>query len=791
MRPLYLEMQGFGPYGNKVQIDFTKFPSSGLYLVTGETGSGKTFIFDALCYALFGEVSGGERKNDMLRTAGLDDNVDTYVTLKFLCKGKEYSITRKPAYVRPKKRGSGMVTSNATVEFSDGVNSAETRVEVINQYIHDVIGLTVDQFKQIVMIAQGKFAMILQKSTKERQELLREIFNTRMYLDLELKVKAETNKFADEYTSCKREIENKLQEIIVSDDKYAEELRQLQNSEYVNVEKVMELLDLFDKEDTRVLAIKTAEEAKLVEEKTILTAALDKINLLLSQQQKLKNLTTEKVNAETDLIRTKADGEKVSEALAFFTDNKEQQITNNTTVQELRALYKAGFDYNKTKLNIVDAKNVLKEAATKALNEQEKYSKVYKQFLGAQAGLLASELKDGDPCPVCGNCEHPNLAHLSYDVPSEDTVNEFKRKADLVEGERQRAQGVVETCEKNKADAWENFNGLAEEFYHKNFVEKDAEKLFKRVTDDGSKASVHQKELEKAAKNKQKEFGMLPDEGVEQFQKRIQEKMNKATESLASISGQMKALQEEIANTKVEGNKEDLQNKLKQNTDLLNDTKQYIKSVEKRKVLNSSVAKKIMEHEEAMTALEKDMMQLDNLYRTLSGNLNTEKAAKISFETYMQQAYFDRILAYANNRLLKISHGRYKLIRRSETQAKGNAKVGLDLNVHDSRSGQERSANSLSGGETFMASLALALGMADEVQASAGGIHINTMFIDEGFGSLSKEYLDATVDILGELARNEYQVGVISHIDELKERIEQQIVVTKTEDGFSTISVEA
>ncbi|MCQ2363748.1 MAG: SMC family ATPase, partial [Acidaminococcaceae bacterium] len=181
MRPLVLEMQGFGPYSRKVTIDFTNFAEGGIYLVTGETGSGKTFIFDGICYALFGEVSGGERKTEMLRTMGLDDGVETYVKSSFRCDDKEYSVYRKPAYERAKKKGEGKVTDNARVEFTDGFNTY-TKIEEVNRLIREILGLNVEQFKQIVMIAQGKFAQILQKSTKERQGLLREIFNTNKYV---------------------------------------------------------------------------------------------------------------------------------------------------------------------------------------------------------------------------------------------------------------------------------------------------------------------------------------------------------------------------------------------------------------------------------------------------------------------------------------------------------------------------------------------------------------------------------------------------------------------------------
>ena len=152
-------------------------------------------------------------------------------------------------------------------------------------------------------------------------------------------------------------------------------------------------------------------------------------------------------------------------------------------------------------------------------------------------------------------------------------------------------------------------------------------------------------------------------------------------------------------------------------------------------------------------------------------------------QTYMQQAYFDRILAYANSRLFKISHGRYTLVRKDDADAKGNSKVGLDLNVHDAHSGKERSANSLSGGETFMASLALALGMADEVQASAGGIHIETMFIDEGFGSLDEESIGDAMEILNSIQKANGLVGIISHVKILQDHIGTKLQIVENGQG--------
>ena len=790
MKPLVLEMQGLGPYGKMVVVDFTQFGNGGLYLVTGETGSGKTFIFDAICYALYGEVSGGERKTEMLRTMGLDSNVETYVKLKFECGDKEYEIMRKPAYERAKKRGEGTVTDNARVEFVTA-EGTYTRIEDVNDRIKELIGLNAEQFKQIVMIAQGKFAQILQKSTKERRELLREIFNTNAYISLELRVKDEYNRLGQEYEARKREINDKIEEITASDEEYREELEQLRQEEFVNLDRVLELLAVFDKKDGELLTIYNEKLDTLQKQQVGIKLALDKANMRARQEKDLAQLQKRKEEADRTAAGAKEDAGKVTETLEFFAANREQQVTANTALVTLRNLYQLGLDNSQAVAELQKTDADRQQATQNALEQQKKYSEVYQTFLLAQSGILASTLKTGVPCPVCGSVEHPNPAQLSGAAPTEEMVNHAKAVAEKAEALRHQLQGRYESAQALQKLALEKFLAMAKEYYQEEFAPEKVTALVERIKADGNKMRENLQKLADTEAGKKKELGMPANETVEQYQKRIQERAAKAREEVANVAGAIKSLQEAMAQLDIGENIEDLQKRMSDNQKELNALKSENEKVLARRVLNGGNAKSIEAKRGAMLKIEEERNDIDNLYRTLSGNLNKSNAVKVSFETYMQQSYFDRILAYANNRLLKISHGRYRLVRRSDSDAKGNAKVGLDLNVHDAHNGKERSANSLSGGETFMASLALALGMADEVQASAGGIHIETMFIDEGFGSLSKDFLNITVDVLNTLADNKHLVGIISHVEELKERIEQQILVTRSQDGHSSIEVVA
>lgn len=788
MRPLVLEMQGFGPYSRKVTIDFTNFAEGGIYLVTGETGSGKTFIFDGICYALFGEVSGGERKTEMLRTMGLDDGVETYVKLSFRCGDKEYSVYRKPAYERAKKKGEGKVTDNARVEFTDGFNTY-TKIEEVNRLIREILGLNVEQFKQIVMIAQGKFAQILQKSTKERQGLLREIFNTNKYVHLELGVKEENGKLSTAYAACKRDINEKLHEITASDEKFDRELRELQEAEFLDVDKMENLLQEFDKVDNALTAKFNGEIQRLHAKEVQLKLDLAKAGEREAKEQNLARLQRSKQDLDAAAAKAQQEAEKAGEAIAFFMELREEWQRVESCLKDLNNINEGYRRYFKAKQEAEGMDAQIKRAADTVLAKRKHYDQMYGRFIKSQAGIIAKTLKEGDPCPVCGSVFHPAPAVLGEDSCTEEDVEWAEKDWKDADAKYHHILGNKEKAEQVKRDTLQKYLELATEYYGTDLGD-DVELINQKVVGDSQKQSIVKKETERKGRDKKAELGMKAEENVEQFQVRVQETAVRIREQTARIAGQIKTLQDELAKLDNQLKPDNISEEIKENDLAINGVKEQLERVQARQTINKQAIRSIMQKQEEMKKISAQLAEMDNLYKTLSGNLNTASAAKISFETYMQQEYFDRILAYANTRLLKISRSRYKLVRKDEGDSKGNAKVGLDMNVHDSYSGKERSANSLSGGETFMASLALALGMADEVQTSAGGIHIDTMFIDEGFGSLSKDFLGTTVDVLNTLADNSHLVGVISHVDELKERIEQQIVVSKNPEGYSTIAVE-
>jgi exonuclease SbcC len=184
--------------------------------------------------------------------------------------------------------------------------------------------------------------------------------------------------------------------------------------------------------------------------------------------------------------------------------------------------------------------------------------------------------------------------------------------------------------------------------------------------------------------------------------------------------------------------------------------------------------RELRESADKLAAAERELEAIKGLNDAANGHLN--------FETYAQTAYFERVLRAANQRLKVMSENRY-VLRRKEDAADGRARTGLELEVADSYTGKNRGANSLSGGESFMASLSLALGLSDVVQQNAGGIRLDAMFIDEGFGSLDSDVLELAVRTLSDMAGGKRTIGIISHVAELRERIDRQIRVEKTTSG--------
>ena len=919
MRPLKLKFSAFGPYSGITEFDFTKLGTGGLYLITGDTGAGKTTIFDAITYALYGNPSGDNRDASMLRSKYASPSTPTEVELIFSYRDKKYTVKRSPEYEREAKRGGGTTkqTANAELTYPDG--KIVTKIKDVDNAVKEIIGIDRNQFCQIAMIAQGAFLKLLTATTKERMEIFRHIFKTENFSALQERLKKESGKLHEDCDIIKRSISQYISGIVCDEEstlssevKKAKEGKLLTedtislSEELIKNDKASEKALQKEKEalqkelDLAKMAVNKAKDvitAKADLEKNELDFAAETENQKLlskqfedkkAKQPEIKNLT-EKI-AELKALLPDYDELDVCETTfnnnkTFIANSNERIIKGenylktseaeiSSLTDELKALEKIGEE----KLKLQNEKNFLKDKSDKltALKNniisleatQSEYKKAiedYNQkqtilnaadteykaqntaYLNAQAGILADTLKSGEPCPVCGSVSHPNPAAKPENAPTEEELEALQKELEKhlasTNAARTKAGSFKGISDEKQSSVSAEIKAILGEIS----VEDAKSLIIVKLSDiesginllntslnEAENKIVRKEEIENSLPEKAQNLELAKDkllkitdaiktktaenavtlkrilelksrlifeskesaeskitsltETAEQITKDYEAalaKLNKSNENLASL----KAAKEQILKRIGDGSQIDLEKEaenLKAFEDALAELETKSKIIHSRITTNESALENIMKNSGNLTLIEKKYASVKALSNTANGQLSGKE--KIMLETYIQMNYFDRIIQRANTRLMIMTDGQYDLIRRKEALSK-SGQSGLDLDVIDHYNGSHRSVNSLSGGESFKASLALALGLADEIQASAGGLKLDTMFVDEGFGSLDEDSLSSAMKALTSLAEGDRLVGIISHVGELKQKIDKQIVVTKDKTGGSKAKI--
>ncbi|MBP3683805.1 MAG: SMC family ATPase [Oscillospiraceae bacterium] len=918
MRPLKLTMSAFGPYAGRMELDFETLGTGGLYLITGDTGAGKTTIFDAISFALFGEASGGSREPGMLRSKYADPATPTEVTLVFRYAGKEYTITRNPEYMRPKGRGEGLTkqTAGATLVCPDG--HPVTRPKEVNAAIRDILGLDREQFAQVAMIAQGDFLKLLLADTRERQKIFRSIFHTNLYVELQDQLSKQANKVKYQWEDVQNSIRQYVEGILWGEDPaFADQIRQakegtlpvaevlsmldsLLDSDAATRDTLEEQLQNTEKELETVVALLTkaesyqkrkqnlalageqevsarlllvrkqealeAEQARkpqqdqLSVEMTAIELSLPEYDHLtaletaLSSAQKLQKttesdaVTASKIkstlSAEIDTLKEERKSlENIGAEKEKLLRQKQEQHQKRDSLQKLTA------DISKyhTQLdNWKIAQELYLAASEKSTRLMQEYDTKNTAFLDEQAGIIAGRLKDGLPCPVCGSVHHPSPAVMSDTAPTEDEVKKARKAYEKAIKDTEKT-GAAAAKEKGKVSTLEESIlkqaatlmglqeiGLAESAAQdavsalkssieeldsriqiiargqdrKNHLDDLIPKKEKELTAAEERLTAAKEQMASSAASiqsltnqlavlreklafKSKAAAIAQRNALDAERKALQSALNaaemayaRAKEELAALVASIQELKKQLA----ESTEIDVQTQIEKKN-ALNEQKASImkeqKAVYTRITSNTSCLKNIQNKSAALSALEEKQKWLRALSDTANGTIKGKE--KIMLETYIQTTYFDRIVARANVRLMKMTGGQYDLKRRKDSGSI-QGKSGLELDVIDHYNGTERSVKTLSGGESFKASLALALGLSDEVQMSTG-IQLDTLFVDEGFGSLDPESLNQAYNTLAGLTEGNRLVGIISHVAELKERIDKQIVVTKEKSGGSKAAI--
>ena len=919
MRPNKLIMSAFGPYAGKVEVNLDKLGQSGIYLITGDTGAGKTTIFDAITYALYGEASGDNRESSMFRSKYADAETLTMVELYFTCNGKNYYVKRSPEYERPKSKGEGTTTEKASAELTLPDGKVITKLKEVNVAVSEIIGIDRNQFTQIAMIAQGDFLKLLLATTDERKKIFQKLFKTQNYYTLQEKLKSESSVLGKEHDIIKNSIQQYINGIVC--DEASDDYRAVINAKNGNqtTEETALLIEKIIKDDERT-------EKELDEEKNNLQKSLDDVKAVIT---KAVDVMTAKADLEKNEAEFKAESENqemlaenleskkarqnetkaLSEQCAkikatlpdydeltklqiefnenkSFIDNGTDLVSKTETVikakqeeivsltEELKTLDKVGeekitiendkkkYEEEKSKLeNLSKSIDDALSLSLKAKVANDDYKAKYAEFevldakvkektriyLEAQAGILAETLEDDRPCPVCGSTSHPKKAAKPIDVPTKDELDNLQEKlakanetVNVARTEAGKQKGASDEKNESVNNEITTLLGDVSLDNAKNVIrEKLVDILSSTIELSESLKNVEEKirrkeAIEKALPNKTEELESLKTRFTEicdkiktktaenvVLEKRISELKEKLTfatkteaeneiDSIVSVIEKaeheynkaldavnannekiaaLKSAKEEIIKRIGEGSDIDIEKEKIVRSEL--ETKYTIielkaKNVHSRITSNQAALDNINKKLDEIKDVEAKWMWVKALSNTANGNVSGRE--KIMLETYIQMTYFDRIIDRANTRLLVMSDGQYELKRRAMAD-NNRSQSGLELDVLDHYNGTERSVKTLSGGESFKASLSLALGLSDEIQSSAGGIKLDTMFVDEGFGSLDEESLAQAIKALSQLADGNRLVGIISHVAELKEKIEKQIVVRKDRTGGSNITI--
>ena len=930
MKPLKLTMSAFGSYAGKNVIDFTG-QQQGIFLITGDTGAGKTTIFDAITYALYNQTSGGERNGNMMRSQYAQPETETYVELEFLYRGQTYRVRRNPDYKITKTLKNGKIREQKvphSVELTmpDGTVFPEKK-NATDAKIIEILGLTADQFSQIVMIAQGDFLKLLYTKSDERKMIFSKLFRTDIYWKIQENLRRKSMEMDERIQENDRAFEQEKSRIILLPeseelplDELVERLRERvkdalkeQNLRRANVEELNKKITKYEEINKLFVSLEKIRqngkelEARQVESKERrqqIENALKADKVLVAEQQNLRQQQTveQSVQAIAKMEETLTNNQEMFETLKTqlqeveaeqkreAADIQKKMLALEQSFPSYEALQNARSEEQQAKKVWEDLGKTSeesfhkKEAGIAALKEQQKrqeqvveqtkknweqtslsasesakhYEHMYEAFLKEQAGILAENLSAGCPCPVCGSTVHPDPAKLSDHAVTELEVEQAKKtraaaeeKRDLAyaafEAEKTEKQKLAQAVEKEEADfvlaqtiakqqrkeAEQNYVSLqkiAEQIREKlvypslaeakkqyaamqkalEAAEQEIERKRQKVSElaeamntlKGQKLAEeeNQKTAKKLAAKTEKEYAKLLEKSgfvseetyhlailPERSRSKLEREEKEYESQCLRQQSEQKLLEKQVSG-KTYTDTTELNEQLKAEKQALKEAEKTYMELHTAYENDRSVLQNCAVYLEKGKKLESEDQVIKSLSKTANGRLSG--SAKIDFETYIQRQYFKQIIHEANKRLLTMSNHQFILKLKEEANTGRKTNEGLDLSVYSFVTDSERDVKTLSGGESFLAALAMALGLSDIVERSAGAIHPDMMFIDEGFGSLDAQSRQQAIEVLAELAGDSRMVGIISHVTELKEQIDRKLVVSRTDKGSRAVWTE-
>lgn len=930
MKPLKLTMSAFGSYAGKNVIDFTG-QQQGIFLITGDTGAGKTTIFDAITYALYNQTSGGERNGNMMRSQYARPETETYVELEFLYRGQTYRVRRNPDYKITKTLKNGKIREQKvphSVELTlpDGTVFPEKK-NATDAKIIEILGLTADQFSQIVMIAQGDFLKLLYTKSDERKMIFSKLFRTDIYWKIQENLRRKSMEMDERIQENDRAFEQEKSRIILLPeseelplDELVERLRERlkdalkeQNLRRANVEELNKKITKYEEINKLFVSLEKirqngkeleARQAESKERRQQIENARKADKVLVAEQQNLRQQQEVEQSAQAiaKMTETLANDQEMFESLKTqlqeveaikkreAADLQKKMLALEQSFPSYEALQNARSEEQQAKKVWEDLGKTSeesfhkKEAGIAALKEQQKrqeqvveqtkknweqtslgasesakhYEHMYEAFLKEQAGILAENLSAGCPCPVCGSTVHPDPAKLSDHAVTELEVEQAKKtraaaeeKRDLAylafEAEKTKKQKLAQAVEKEEADfvlaqtiakqqrkeAEQNYVSLQkiaeqirEKLVYPSFAEakkqyaamqkalaaaeQEIERKRQKVSElaeamntlKGQKLAEeeNQKTAKKLAAKTEKEYAKLLEKSgfvseetyhlailPERSRSKLEREEKEYESQCLRQQSEQKLLEKQVSG-KTYTDTTELNEQLKAEKQALKEAEKTYMELHTAYENDRAVLQNCAVYLEKGKKLESEDQVIKSLSKTANGRLSG--SAKIDFETYIQRQYFKQIIHEANKRLLTMSNHQFILKLKEEANTGRKTNEGLDLSVYSLVTDSERDVKTLSGGESFLAALAMALGLSDIVERSAGAIHPDMMFIDEGFGSLDAQSRQQAIEVLGELAGDSRMVGIISHVTELKEQIDRKLVVNRTDNGSRAVWAE-
>ena len=911
MRPLKLTLSAFGPYAEETVLDLEQLGDRGVYLVTGDTGAGKTMIFDAICFALYGLPSGQDRNiggkkdnGEQFRSQYAKPETETFVELEFLSRGQRCTVRRVPGYRRPNSKSKTKPSVKATLTMPDG--EIITGVSQVNAKIEqEILMVDKDQFASIAMLAQGDFKRLLTADREVKKEIFRKLFHTERFDRLRDRMVRESREVSEACAALRSSIRAEIGKIDPPTGERPEHLtpgeaqallaEYLRQDEAAAQECTAELESLDTKSRELAALLETARrqrqqrqiltqrqaalagmEAALERARQELTACqerepvcaalteeiaalevlkpryreLDDLRRDQSRDERLLGMAQEnaemmdsalvrnreRIRSGQELLEQTADvPRKLMEQRELLNDLRERRRKLNTMDKALEALDTTRADLARTQADY----QALSDRKRQVVGRFEELQELY---LDAQAGILARRLVPGKPCPVCGAVEHPQAADH---VPNKAQLDRAKREAEAARTAAETASADCQRLEGTRVMQEAQIQSLARELCNcgqdevKQWLPQEL-KANTQAQDACAAAGAALKEqeqlreqttqelrrLEKTVTEEAEELRRILESGarlrgtvetraaqitaldrelgggdVQSLEKRIRELADRRTAmqqaltdaqnrfrqvsgDLAALDGEIRALTEALSREEPVDEVQTAEQDQTVQTQLAG-LREHSTRIQVRMGVNRGVLSVLECFGRELEQLEEKERWMAPMVRTALGTVAGKE--KVDLETYAQTAFFEKIIGCANVRLLAMTDRQYELVQAVGSDGRRNA--GLELGVLDHCSGQQRSVKTLSGGESFKASLALALGLADTIQAESGGIQLDTMFVDEGFGSLDEESLRMALDTLAGLSEGRRLVGIISHVAELKDRIDKQVIVTKTREGSSSVRI--